>query len=106
MILEEPLKEWQSEYEKIDSEEQAINAIEMYEYASKYYPAGEGYFSTKKRATELKNQREKTLNSIVAALEEYTGLQYGHELEKWKLWVETVLNDGELKLDKEIKDGR
>jgi hypothetical protein len=86
------LKEWQNKYKEIESEKQVINAIEIYEYASKYYTIGEGYFATQKRAMELENQRKKTLDSIVAALEDYTGLQYGHDLEKWKQWEQTVID--------------
>ena len=87
------LKEWENKYKTIDSEKQVIDAIEMYEYASKYYTVGEGYFATEKRAMELEKQRKRTLNSIVSALEDYTDLQYGHDLEKWRQWAQTVLDE-------------
>ena len=82
------LMEWRDEFEEISSEAQAFEAIDMYEYASKYYTAGEGYFCSEKMSSKLENQRKQTLETIIISLEDFTGLQYGHDMEKWKKWKE------------------
>lgn len=80
------LKEWETQYSTIGSTKDAIRSIDMYEYITRYYVAGEGYYSSRKRSLELEGQRAKTLDSIVKALENYTGLQYGHDYAKWEQW--------------------
>ena len=85
------LKEWEQQFEDVASEREAFDAIDMYEYASKYYVAGEGYFSSEKMSLRLEDQRRQTLDTIVSSLEKFTGLQYGHDFEKWKEWRDDVL---------------
>lgn len=83
------LIEWGDEFEEISSEAQAFHAIGMYEYASTYYNiAGEGYFSSEKMSSKLEYQRRQTLETIITSLEDFTGLQYGHDLKRWKEWRE------------------
>lgn len=84
VILE--LIDWRDDFEEITSEAQAFDAIDMYEYASKYYIAGEGYFSSEEMSSELEHQRRQTLEAIITSLEGFTGLQYGHDLKRWKEW--------------------
>jgi hypothetical protein len=80
------LKQWENQFTSISSTKEAMDAIEMYEYARKYYVAGEGYCSSRRLSEELESQRTHTLEVIVQSLEKYTGMQYGHDYEKWKEW--------------------
>ena len=84
------LAQWAEEDSKISSDADAFRTIEMMEYASDYYRAVNGYQGPKWEQEAMvpqEEQREKTLNRFAAALEKYTGLQYGRDLSKWKAWA-------------------
>lgn len=83
------LKQWHDEYEGVKSKDDAFHSIEYYEYVSGYYVADkeDGYYCSKKMSIKLESQRKKFLSTIVKELENYTGLKYGHDLQKWKDWI-------------------
>ena len=88
------LVEWRDDFEEISSEAHAFHAIDMYEYSSTYYNvAGEGYFSSEKMSSKLAHQRKQTLETIITSLEDFTGLQYGHDLKRWKEWREHLASE-------------
>lgn len=83
------LKQWQEQYSSISSKEQALKAVEMLEYISRYYLPGKGYRSTSKIEQELESQRIETLTAIIKSLETFTGQKHGNDIEKWKQWQKT-----------------
>ena len=101
VILE--LIEWRDDFEEISSEAQAFDAIEMYEYISIYYTAGEGYFSSEKMSSKLEHQRRQSLDTIITSLEDFTGLQYGHDLKRWKEWRELSESKARGTVSEELK---
>ena len=82
------LQEWENEYSKIDSLNDAIRAVEMCEYIKKYYWSGEGYYSCNEISERLENQYSQTLKVIFVALEDYSGNKYGDDINKWDEWIE------------------
>lgn len=96
------LKQWEAQYSSVNSTREAIAAIEMYDYAKYFYEGGEGssYYSDRKTMLAVREQRAKTLNAIVQALETFTGLHYGHDYAKWQEWKNAQLQDS-----KQTQDG-
>lgn len=86
LIIE--LKEWQDEYSKIDTLDNAIDAIAMWEYMNRYYWPGKGYSCSQKMTLKVEDQYRMTIGAIVVALEKYSGLKYGEEYKKWKDWAD------------------
>lgn len=80
------LQEWQGMFTNPD-EFDAVRTIEMYEYASHYYIPGDGYYCSDRMSERLESQRQQTLDAFVAALQEQTGQNFGHDIEKWKRWA-------------------
>jgi hypothetical protein len=59
----------------------------MLNYVQGYYTPGPGYRSTANTEQALQLQRERTVEAIVNALENYTGFQFGTDSEKWMAYL-------------------
>ena len=82
------LKQWEAKYNGVSSMDEAFDSIDMYEYISGYYLAGEGgYYCSKEMSLKLESQRKRLLSIIIKELEGYTGKKYGSDLQKWKQWM-------------------
>ena len=73
-------------FKTIENGNEADRAVDMLRYIENYYVPGEGYYSTRKIEMELELQREKTLQTIVEALEEYSGQSLGSDPNAWENW--------------------
>jgi hypothetical protein len=81
------LGEWGHEYSHIQTKNDAIRAAEMLEYISTYYVPGPGYHSDPETEATLQAQRERSLSTIAAALEQFTGKDFGTDSGKWLEWL-------------------
>jgi ribosomal protein L16 Arg81 hydroxylase len=91
------LAEWQHEYSQVSDDTAARRAVQMLEYVKHYYVVGEWYRSNEATEAALEAQRSRTLASITAALEAYSGKKYGSDIRMWELWS-MHLNPGESQL--------
>ena len=82
------LGEWGREYSHIQTKNDAIRAAEMLEYISTYYVPGPGYRSDPETEATLQAQRERSLATISAALQRFTGQDFGTDGGKWLEWLE------------------
>lgn len=73
---------------RITNDASAIHAAEMIGYVSSYYVPGPGYRGPLEVEAALERQRRETIESIVASLERYTGLDHGTNVEMWTEWAE------------------
>jgi hypothetical protein len=60
----------------------------MLEYVQHYCVPGPGYHSDEKTEAKLEFQRVRTLKAIVAALKEFTGQDFGTDVEQWRACIE------------------
>lgn len=77
---------WERELADITTAQQAKRAVDMLKYTSNYYTPGLGYRSDPQTEAALESQRKKTLLSIVAALEKFSGETFGLDIPKWEDW--------------------
>lgn len=80
------LESWERELAVVTTRKEAIHAVEMLDYVKRYYPATTGYQGDPKTTAALESQRIKTLQTIVAALERYSGEKFGWDIRKWEAW--------------------
>jgi hypothetical protein len=81
------LADWSVEYAQITNEISAVKAAELVEYVSRYYVPGPGYEGFSKTEAALQAQRGQTIATMVSALQNYTGLEYGTNVEAWSAWA-------------------
>jgi hypothetical protein len=60
----------------------------MVGYMSRYYVPGPGYRGTAEIETALESQRGESVLRLAAALQHYTGLDYGTNAQRWAEWAE------------------
>ena len=82
------LAAWGAESAAITSDASAIHAAEMVGYMSSYYVPGGGYRGPTAVEAALEAQRRASIGLVVAALQRYTGLDYGTDVERWTEWAE------------------
>jgi hypothetical protein len=86
------LAEWRMEYGSITNDAFAVTAGEMVGYIPRYYVPGPGYRSSVEIEAALERQRADTLRHLIDALQQYTGLDYGTNTQKWEQWAEQHRN--------------
>jgi hypothetical protein len=59
----------------------------MVGYISSYYVPGPGYRGPLGVEAALERQRRESIERMVEALERYTGLDYGTNVERWTEWA-------------------
>jgi hypothetical protein len=82
------LASWGVEDSRITNDASAIHGVEMVRYISSYYVPGPGYRGPQEVEAALERQRRESIDRIVAFLEQYTGLDYGTNVERWTEWAE------------------
>jgi hypothetical protein len=82
------LAEWGQEYSAISDDASAIRAAEMVGYMSHYYVPGPGYRGPADMEAALETQRRKSIDRVVASLEQYTGLRLGAKPQRWTEWAQ------------------
>jgi hypothetical protein len=80
------LAAWEQEFSQIHTKDKAIRAVDLLPYVQVYYVPGPGYRSDSETEAALQAQRQKTLTTIVSALEEFTFERYGLDVDKWETW--------------------
>jgi hypothetical protein len=83
------LAEWSRAYSSVSSREEAIDAVGMVDYIAHFYVPGPGYRGSPEIESALAKQRQESILQIVAALENFSGLHYGTNTERWKQWADT-----------------
>lgn len=73
---------------RITNDASAIHATEMLRYIGSYYVPGPNYRGPLEVEAALERQRRESTERIVAALERYTGLEYGTNAQRWTQWAE------------------
>jgi hypothetical protein len=73
---------------RITNDASAIHATEMLRYIGSYYVPGPNYRGPLEVEAALERQRRESTERIVAALERYTGLEYGTNVQRWTEWAE------------------
>ena len=82
------LAEWGREYATITNDASAVAAAGVVGYMSTYYVPGPGYHGPMDVETALEAQRRASIARVAEALERYTGLAYGTNVQRWKEWAE------------------
>lgn len=82
------LDAWSKHDWVIPTDREAFQAIELIDYLSAYFP-WKGYPGLEKAKEELDGKYHQSLSRLTTALEKYTGLEYGRDLSKWKLWAKS-----------------
>jgi hypothetical protein len=82
------LEAWGRSYSSISNLNQAIEAAGVVDYMSRFYVSGPGYHGSRAVEAALAKQREESIGAIVAALEAFTGLNYGANPVLWRRWAE------------------
>lgn len=82
------LAAWGMEDARITNAASAIHATEMLRYIGSYYVPGPGYRGPMEVEAALERQRRESTERIIAALERYTGLEYGTNVQRWTEWAE------------------
>jgi len=80
------LGEWGREYSRIQSDQDAVRAIDMLRYIEGYYVPGDGYHGDPSTEAAIQTARRKAMTMIVESLERYTGEHAGSDLTKWEAW--------------------
>jgi hypothetical protein len=81
------LAEWEREYSRIRTKQDAVRAAEMLEHISKYYVPGPGYRSDPETEAALEAQRERSLATLASALSQFTGQDFGTDGGHWVEWL-------------------
>ncbi len=89
------LAEWQTEYSRILSPQDAIRTAEMLAYVQGYYVPANGYRGTPETEAALQSQRKATIDCFVEALHTYTGEDFGADSEKWLEYLQPTDPDAE-----------
>jgi hypothetical protein len=80
---------WGDEYSQIRSEADAIRAVEMMEYISRYYVTpNPGYKGPRASERKLEEQRARTLSKLASSVETFTGQRFGTNIQAWIRWNE------------------
>ncbi len=82
------LAAWGVEDARITNDASAIHATEMLRYIGSYYVPGPNYRGPLEVESALERQRRESTERIVTALERYTGLEYGTNVQRWTEWAE------------------
>ncbi len=90
------VKEYGENHSEINSDTEAIRAIEILRYISSYYVVSNGYRGPRESEVALEKQREESMMLIVDALEKYSGEEFGLDIAAWEEWADEV----KLKVDK------
>jgi hypothetical protein len=80
------LADWEKEYGRIESWDEADRAIGMLEYVQTYYVPGPGYRSDPQTEAALEAQRARTLAAIASALRKFSGEDFGTDAGRWRTW--------------------
>ncbi len=65
----------------------------MISYMGSYYVPGPGYRGPTEVEAGLERQRHESIKPVVASLQQYTGLDYGADVERWAEWAEARMNN-------------
>lgn len=87
------LSDWSLEYGTIDTWREATHAVDMLRYIEIYYVPGPGYRSYRDTERALEEQRKKTMQTIVKALQQYSGETFGNDPNAWDKWKDNVWKD-------------
>lgn len=79
---------WGVEDARVTNDASAIHAAGMVGYISRYYVPGPGYRGPVQVEAALEKERRASIARLVIALERYTGLDYGTNVELWTEWAE------------------
>jgi hypothetical protein len=60
----------------------------MVDYMSRYYVPGPGYRGPAEIEAALESQRGESVLRVAAALQHYTGLDYGTNAQRWAEWAD------------------
>jgi hypothetical protein len=82
------LAAWEREFQQLRDLKDAGRAVDMLEYVGRYYPVADGYRSFSATETALESQRAKTTATIVAALRDFSGQDFGTNVTEWHAWVD------------------
>jgi len=83
------LAQIEKEFATIDSFNQAQRAVGLLRYIEEYYVPKPGYRSDAITENNLETQRTQTLQTIIQALEQYSGQQLGENISAWEGWLES-----------------
>ena len=78
---------WSSEYAVILNEADAIHSAEMLAYIAGHYLPSEEYRSFASNEDILLQSRRRAIDRIVYALQTYTGLELGSDIQAWSEWA-------------------
>jgi len=81
------LADWSFEFGTIGSMTAAAEAIDMLRYINGYYVVAPGYRSNPETERRLEAQRKKTIDTIVNALQVYSGKSIGNDPNAWETWM-------------------
>ena len=82
------LEEWGQQYSIITNMDSAIQSARMVSYMDWYYRPGLGYEGPAQIQKALEAQRKDSISLVVTALDNFTGLNYGANVQKWGNWAE------------------
>jgi hypothetical protein len=82
------LEEWGQQYSIITNMDSAIQSARMVSYMDWYYRPGPGYEGPAQIQKALEAQRKDSISLVVTALDNFTGLNYGANVQKWGNWAE------------------
>ena len=83
------LAEWEEEFRHISNDEEAFRAVDMLVSAKGYYVPGPGYRSDPQTEAALEEQRKHMFATVTRALTEFSGKDFGMDVEKWQKWKES-----------------
>ncbi len=86
------LSEWSLEYGTIDTWREATHSVDMLGYIEGYYVPGPGYRSHHGTERALEEQRKKTMQTIVKALQQFSGETFGNDPNAWEKWKDNPSN--------------
>ena len=84
------LSDWSLEFGTVGNLTEAAKAIDMLRYIEAYYVAGPGYRSDYETERRLEEQRKKTIEAIVSALQVYSGKSIGDDPNAWETWMKSL----------------
>lgn len=78
---------WRGEHGEVTNWREAGRTAGMLEYIQNYYVAGGGYRGTRRSDELLEAERARTSDAFVAALQRFTGEDFGTDAAQWRAYI-------------------
>ena len=99
------LADWAVEYGHVNTPQEAARAIDMIDYARSYYVVSAVPPSDSETDKLLEVQRLRTVDSIVAGLRRFSGVDCGTDTRCWREWLENHQRNVKAALEPRVSEG-